>query len=171
MAIAKDKMIISRYDHEQIYVYDSSGELKYSFPTKELDVDLLSISDKNEIIAAQYLGKFVYIYTKEGNEKEKFEVPKHHDVLDLVFNHVTKEVIVLTCNNYFKSMFTNQDLECWISSYSRTGDKRQTVRSPLLHHYILDTDKLITLPLIPFLTSHPSGPVALVHGKTVLYIQ
>ena len=96
IAIAKDKKIITHgFDDEQMHVCDSSGELKYSFPTKELDVDLLSISDENEIIAAEMFSKFVYIYTEEGNEKRKFKVPKDHLVMDLAFNHVSKEVIVL----------------------------------------------------------------------------
>ena len=149
IAITKDKNIITPGFHEkQIHVCDSSGELKYSFPTKELDVDRLSISDENEIIAAQMYDRFVYIYTEEGNEKRKFEVPEDHKVLDLAFNHVTKEVIVLTRN----------DGSLWISSYSTTGEKRQTVRS-------------LDIAWFESITSHPSGPVALVNDETVLYIQ
>ena len=151
IAITKDKKIITHgFDDEQMHVCDSSGELKYSFPTKELDLELLSISDENEIIAAEWLGKSVYIYTEEGNEKKTFKVPKDHTVMDLSFNHVTKEVIVLTCN-------TNR-LEFWTSSYSTTGEKRQIV---------LSTFDASTV----FLTSHPSGPVALVYDETILYIQ
>ena len=144
IAITKDKkIIISGVYGGHIYVCDSSGELKYNFPIAF--VNLLSISDENEIIVAERYGNFVYIYTEEGNEKRKLEVPKDHEVWDVAFNHVTKEVIVLTATND----------KCWISSYSTTGEKRQIVLSPLWGH----------------LTSHPSGPVALVYNKTVLYIQ
>ena len=73
-----------------MHVYDSSGELQYSFPTKELDVNFLTISDENENNAAGRFSKFVYIYTEEGNEKKKFEVREGHEVFDLAFNHVTK---------------------------------------------------------------------------------
>ena len=62
IAITKDKnIILSGYRDKQIHVCDSSGELKYSFPRKERHVNLLSISDENEIIAAQSVSKFVYI--------------------------------------------------------------------------------------------------------------
>ena len=150
IAITKDKNIITHGFHDkQIHVHDSSGELKYSFPTKEINVALLSISDENEIIAAQWYRNSVYIYTEEGNEKKKFEVLEDHKVLDLAFNHVTKEVIVLT---------KVDRKEYWISSYSTTGEKRQTVQS-------LGSAGWASL------TSHPSGPVALVQSNKVLYIQ
>ena len=148
IAITKDKkIIISRVYDGHIYVCDSSGELKYSFPMGELDVDLLSISEENEIIVAERCGNFVYIYTEEGNEKGKLEVPKDHKVWDVAFNHVTKEVIVLTATND----------KHWISSYLTTGEKRQIVLAPSSWHQSL--------------TSHPSGPVALVYCQAVLYIQ
>ena len=149
IAITKDKRIIVRGPfYQQIHVCDSSGELKYSFPTKELDIiNLLSISDENEIIAAQTGSKFVNIYTEEGNEKRKLGVPKDHNMKDLAFNHVTKEVIVLT---YYHG-------RQYISSYSTTGLKLETVPVPFELWYAL--------------TSHPSGPVALVNEEAILYIQ
>ena len=144
IAITKDKkIIISGLFDEHTYVCDSSGELKCSFPT-ETCYTTLSISDENEIIAVGWIAKFVYIHTEEGDKKRKLEVPKGHKVYDVAFNHVTKEVIVLTETNDGR----------WISSYSTTGEKWQTVRSPLPGH----------------LTSHPSGPVALVDDGLVLYI-
>ena len=149
VAITKDKNIITHgLDLEQIHVYDSSGELKYSFPTKESGVYSLTISDENEIIAAGMYSKFVYIYTEEGNEKKKFEVLEDHKVLDLAFNHVTKEVIVLT---------KVDRKEYWISSYSTTGEK-QSAQS-------------LGSAWSTSLTSHPSGPVALRQSNSVLYIQ
>ena len=68
IAITKDKKIIAHGNLEkQVLVCDSSGELKYSFPTKDYSDKNLSISDENEIIAANTLSKFIYIYTEEGN--------------------------------------------------------------------------------------------------------
>ena len=147
ISITKDKKIILGFCFDgEIHVCDSTGELEFSFRTNEHHADLLSISDENEIIAADWFSKFVYIYTEEGNVKRKFKVPEDHDVWDLAFNHVTKEVIVLTdgprCN--------------WILSYSTIREKRETVQSPFY---------------LGHLTSHPSGPVALVDNQSVLYIQ
>ena len=149
IAITKDKKIIAcGYRGKQIHVCDISGELKYSFPTKELEVELLSISDENEIIAAaRSRSKFIHIYTEEGNEKTKLKVPKDHGVWAVAFNHVTKEVIVLTYCEYLE----------YTSSYSTTGLKLETVPVPF--------------ELWHALTSHPSGPVALVNEEAILYIQ
>ena len=153
IAITKDKKIIARGNHEeQIHVCDSSGDLQYSFPTKDRDVNLLSISDENEIIVARRLSKFIYIYTEEGNGKRKLEVPNDHYVLGVAFNHVTKEVIVLTDYHGDGS---------YISNYSTTGDQLKIV--PITFEwrdaYYLN------------LTSHPSGPVALVNKEAIFYIQ
>ena len=151
-AITKDKKIIVRgYRDGQIHVCDSSGELKYSFPTKERPLDFLSISDENEIIAAACFSKFVYIYTEEGKEKRKLEVPKDHKMWDVAFNHVTKEVIVLTY------CYGGE----YISSYSTTGGKLETM--PVTFELESEFCKA--------LTSHPSGPVALVSKEAIFYIQ
>ena len=156
IAITKDKNIITYgFDDKQIHVHDSSGELKYSFPTKEINVALLSISDENEIIPAQRGSQCVYIYTEEGNEKKKFEVLEDHKVLDVAFNHVTKAVIVLT---------RIDGHELWISSYSTTGEKRKTVRSFAI-------ECMPSIITTTSLTSHPSAPVVLVQDQSVLYIQ
>ena len=151
-AITKDKKIIVRgYRDGQIHLCDSSGELKYSFPTKERPLDFLSISDENEIIAAACFSKFVYIYTEEGKEKRKLEVPKDHKMWDVAFNHVTKEVIVLTY------CYGGE----YISSYSTTGGKLETM--PVTFELESEFCKA--------LTSHPSGPVALVSKEAIFYIQ
>ena len=152
IAITKDKKIIAHgHRNEQIHVCDSSGELKYSFPTKELYIDFLSISDKNEIIAAVRLSKFIYIDTEEGNEKRKLEVPEDHKVLGVAFNHITKEVVVLT---YYH-------MRQYILIYSTTGGKLETVPITFELEGAFYHD----------LTSHPSGPVALVSKKAIFYIQ
>ena len=43
-----------------MYVCDSSGELKYNFPTKERNANFVSISHQNETIAANKFSKFLY---------------------------------------------------------------------------------------------------------------
>ena len=153
IAITKDKKIIAHGDLEkQVLVCDSSGELKYSFPTKDYSDKNLSISDENEIITANTLSKFIYIYTEEGNVKRILEAPKDHKVLGVAFNHISKEVVVLTLDDYRR--------QC-ISSYSTTGGKFETV--PITFQY--------QGTLAIRLTSHPSGPVALVSLQSIFYIQ
>ena len=152
ITITKDKKIIVHgYRDGQIHVCDSSVELKYRFPTED-HVKFLSISDKNEIIAAGRFTHFVYIYTKEGNVKRKLKVAAKDDILvtGMAFNHVTKEVIILT--------YTFGAFEICISSYSTTGEKREIMRFPLSYGE-------------RYFTSHPSGPVAVVCRQTVFYIQ
>ena len=153
IAVTKDKKIIRHdYAYGGMQVCDSSGELKYSFPTKEVLIDFLSISDENEIIAAAGGCKFVYIYTEEGNVKRKIETNAKFfvQVAGVAFDHVTKEVVVLTNN-----LILNKT---WIYRFSTTGEERETTRLPFEFWPGL-------------LTSHPSGPVALVNNEMVLYIE
>ena len=72
-------------------------------------------------------------------------------MLGVAFNHVTKEVNVLTDCHWGK----------YISNYSTTGGKLEIVPATFEgEHAFYDR-----------LTSHPSGPVALVNKKAVFYIQ
>ena len=82
--------------------------------------------------------------------KSKFEVTKGHKIWGIAFNHVTQEVIV----------HTHYDGREYISSYSTTCRKLETVSRAFEWE-----GRCIHL------TSHPSGPVALVSKKSILYIQ
>lgn len=124
LAVNKDKDIVLGYQ-SCIYVCDSrTGRLKYSFETVDRN-DLVSITDKNEIMSAKYRGSEFYLYTKTGKLKCQSQVVRGQQIYDLVFHHISKKVFILTRNYEAVSQ-----LEC----YSCFGELLQTL--PL--HYALD---------------------------------
>ena len=108
----------------------------------------ISVSDKNEIIAAERRGRSVYIYT-EGEMKRTIKVSESHEIFGVVFNHITKTIIVGTWlkNSYF------------LTSYSKTGEQQDTMEIPFRNPSVLV--KII---------SHPSGHVVFVQGKHIIFI-
>lgn len=135
MIVSKDRKKIFIHAGKQVYVYDSSGrQMKYNtFPLeKKFERVFLAISDVNEVIVAPSRQKCIYIYTQEGKLKGTFEVSR--SVHGMTFNYLTNEVIIIQYGPHF-------------SSYSKTGEQRQSFKIP--EYY----DR--------FIISHPSGQVAL----------
>ena len=126
-------------------MYDQCLQIPY------MDIFLVTIcvSGKNEIIAANHLGRSVYIYTEEGEMKRKIEVPEGHEVSGVAFNHITKTIIVGTWvnNPYF------------LTNWSETGELQDTFEIPFGN-----TWKLVRM------ISHPSGNVVLVQGEKIIFI-
>ena len=159
LVVSKDRCIIHTMDDEPIiqtvWVCDQRGRLIYRFhlcfkiPHMDIFLVTMCVSDKNEIIAAEHLGRYVYIYTEEGKMKREIEVLEGHEVSGVAFNHITKTIIVGTWvnNSYF------------LTSWSETGEQQDTFE-------ILfgNTWKLVEI------ISHPSGNVILVQGKKIIFI-
>ena len=127
-----------------VYVCDICGQLKYSFPLQIRRHTNLSISHNSEIIAAEMAGKTVYVYTEEGELKRKFKVPEDRKVYAVAFNHFAKKIIA----------YTGHQLE----QYLETGEQQQTLQLPFRDQVLCN------------ITSHPSGHVAVVHGKGFIFI-
>ena len=153
LVLSKDRSIIHRDGEKNVWVCDHRGQLKYKFPVKTeshmyLMQPTISVSDKNEIIAAERRGRSVYIYT-EGEMKRTIKVSESHEIFGVVFNHITKTIIVGTWlkNSYF------------LTSYSKTGEQQDTLEIPFRNPSVLV--KII---------SHPSGHVVFVQGKHIIFI-
>ena len=163
LVVSKDICIIHTMDGEStiqtiVWVCDQRGRLLYKFHMDDLyfqiphmDIFLVTmcVSDKNEIIAAKHLGRYIYIYTEEGEMKRKIEVPEGHEVSGVAFNHIAKTIIVGTWvnNSYF------------LTSWSETGEQQDTFEISLGN-----TWKLVEI------ISHPSGNVVLVQGVKIVFI-
>ena len=138
--------------HGDVYVCDHTGQLKYKFVHHISALSYTSVSDNNEIMLASFRGDAVEIYTEEGNAKLKIELPADHFVRGMAFHFVIRKIIVLTESN--------------------SGD------SYLLHCYSAETGELETETFcfnkyneaFSQITSHPSGPVGIVRGRTITYI-
>ena len=144
LVISKDKNVLVLGHQSRIYVCDTCGQLKHSFETCDRN-ELVSISDKNEIISAKYRGRKFYFYTEKGELiLESKVVIRGQDIYDLVFHHISKKVYILTRNS--------ETLSQLLESYSCSGEPLQTL--PL--YLPLDFRALQVLP---------EGPVAVIHEK------
>jgi hypothetical protein len=142
------RLASTKSDDQHMYVCDHTGQLRYKFEYELFILDYMSVSDNNEIMLASYFGNAVQIYTEEGNLKLKIELPAGHVIRGVVFHFVIRKIIVLTGDrdSYF------------LHSYSETGE--------------LETSKFCFNDTegYPQITSHASGPVAIVRGRNITYI-
>ncbi|CAB4013738.1 Hypothetical predicted protein [Paramuricea clavata] len=143
LAINKDNNIVmapimSHYHH--VYVCDHTGQLRYKFEHEITALCYMSVSDNNEIMLASFI--IVEIYTEEGNRKLEIELPAGHMVHGTAFHFVIRKIIVLTRGRGSSS--------CFLHRYSETG---QLETSMFCFNYSGGLSQI---------TSHPSGPVAIV---------
>ena len=112
---------------------------------------MLSISDKNEVIWASWLSDKVDLCTDEGKLKMTMELPAGHVVHVVAFHLIVPKIIVLSSLGY--SVF--------LHSYSETGKLENSA--------FLFKKKGISRFTFA-MTSHPSGPVAVVERESITYI-
>ena len=158
MAIHKDNIVIApSVPHEQdVFICDNKGEFKYKFvsePTSGLDAlsKGISISDENEFILAVSQSDKVDLYTVEGKLKLTMELPDGHKVYGVGFHFITRKIIVLS-----KLSPDSFFLHC----YSVKGELENSMflckRKDLFDVFVL--------------TSHPSGPIAVVRYESITCI-
>ena len=149
IAINKNNnIIVIRSCDPHLYICDNTGELKHKFKRPSLSPCNLSISNKNEIIMSSDDHLSVHFYSEEGNLKSTIKVPEGHRVGSVAFHYVIYKIIVLT---YVEE---NVFLLC----YSETGELETSTffcRSSYGSAYV---------------TSHASGPVAVVSWKNITFI-
>ena len=164
MALDKDNNIVIapaaslEYD---VYICDNTGQLKYKFVwelSRRPDAihKKISISGKNEIILVPFLSDNVDLYTEEGKLKLTLKLPAHHNVFNVAFHFIMRKIIVLSSlfdfwkgNSYF--------LHC----YSEAGELENSM---FLCKEENNNDIFFAM------TSHPSGPIAVVEKGSITYI-
>ena len=142
----KNKLaLIKKEEDEHVYVCETNGKLKFSFSLLErFGQVFLSNSDENEILVGH--GQTVCVYTYKGNLIKTIKVPDGYKIRGLVFNDITKNIIVI-CK-------TSNCIQ--VVSY----DKKTNMQTLSLG-----------LDMWSFsLSSHPKGLVALVDKKGGLFI-
>ena len=149
--IVMTPIISDDHDHA-VYVCDHTGQLKHKFEHEISNLRNTSVSDNNEIMLASFSGDAVEIYTEEGNLKLKIEQPAGHVVRGAAFHFVIRKIIVLTKVSGSNSRF----LHC----YSEEGELETSM---FCFNEIHCKD-------FPQITSHPSGPVAIIRERNITYI-
>ena len=136
-----------------LYVCDNVGQLQHKFsPRSVTGVIMLGISNKDEIMIPSLARSAVDFCSEEGNLKSTIKLPKGHEVLEMAFHHAIRKIIVLTRAMIERSYF----LVC----YTETGE--------------LESSTLFCemggSRFFPCITSHPSGPVAVVQQNSITFI-
>ena len=163
MAINKNNNIVIRpalRDDDYVYICDNTGQLEHKFARErskqEFGYKRISISDKNEVILAAKFGNNVDLYTEKGKLKMTLKLPASHQVRGVAFHFIVRKIIVLS------SLMDSFFLHC----YSETGKLENSTflckeEEGILPHF---SDHEFTM------TSHPSGPVAVVKKESITYI-
>ncbi|CAB4010221.1 Hypothetical predicted protein [Paramuricea clavata] len=115
----------------------------------------MSVSDKNEIMLSSFgVVAAVQIYTEEGNLKLKIKPQAGQKVHGVAFHFISRKIIVL-------SYIEKKDYHC-LHCYSEAGE----LEASMFYRKITDCEN----ERFPKITSHPSGPVVIVRGKSITYI-
>ena len=158
MAVNKNNnVVICVYGGHYVCICDNTGQLKHEFEWK-LSIHMTSISDKNEVILASFLRDNVDLYTEEGKFKMTFKLPAGHKVQGVAFHFIVRKIVVLSCLKDFPSPSENS---FFLHFFSETGK--------------LENSKFLCKKEISYfsklaMTSHPSGPVAVVGKESITYI-
>ena len=159
MAVNKNNnIVITPADY--VYICDNTGQLKHKFEwergMEEFEFKEISISDKNEVILAEMCGNNVDLYTEEGKLKMTLELPACHKVRGVAFHFIVRKIIVLSHLMDYSNL---DDDSFFLHFYSETG---KLENSMCLCKREVSTNFT--------LTSHPSGPVAVVERESITYI-
>ena len=152
LAVNKNKDIVMSMGIDWVYVCNINGQLKYKFQPKSSPY-FIDILDNNEIIIASCMGSVVEIYTEEGNLKKIITLPESHEIYAMAFHWVLGKIIVLSKplreDSYFLHCYSEKGEQCtstFLGNICHTESRHSRI------------------------TSHPSGPAAIVTEKTILYI-
>ena len=144
-------IIMIKHGDSRVYVFDNSGKLKHKFERDSNFLLHLSVSNKNEIIIPSHDRKAVNLYTEAENLTSTIKLPEDHFVMGVAFHYVVGKMIVLTYVVERKSLF--------LFYYSEASK---------LEFETFFCHRTGICP--PNITSHPSGPVALVGEKSITFV-
>ena len=151
VAVSKTIIIMIKHSDPQVYVCDKMGHLKRKFRRDSSRIPGLSITERNQIITPSDNHKAVHLFTEKGSLKSTMKLPENHLVRGAAFHYVIGKIIVLTYVKLKNSYF----LLC----YSEAGELQT---STLFIESSEECDWHIS--------SHPSGPIAVVREKSIIFI-
>ena len=151
IVINKSNNIIMIKDEDpHVYICDNTGKLQHKFEHDSSLIPSLGISEQDKIITSSHL-KAMVTFSEEGNLKSTVQLPEGHVIYAVAYHYVIRKIIVLTCVEKNDSYF----LLC----YTEAGDLETSTFF----------SKRIGAEFIK-ITSHPSGPVAVVREKSITFI-
>jgi hypothetical protein len=150
-AYVSDRTEVAFYKNEKGNVQQTS-----SFETKLWESPLITVTNKYQVVAVEKDGYRVRVYEKDGQLIREFELcgGKDESCVRIAFNFLTEELVVVSrVGSWY-----------FLSTYKpKTGERRHNVRLTLFGKVKEKT--------YLHLTTHCSGPMALVSREYVLYLQ
>ena len=152
IAINKNNNIIMiKGKDPHVYICDNTGMLLHKFEHDSSGLPRLGISEQDKIITSSADRKAMVTFSEEGNLKSTVQLPEDHEICGVAYHYVIRKIIVLTrvrkTNSYF--------LLC----YTEAGD----LESSMFFCKIINYERIQ-------ITSHPSGPGAVVREKSITFI-
>jgi hypothetical protein len=152
IAINKNNNIIMIKNKDpHVYIFDNTGTLQHKFEHDSSGLPSLSITEQDKIITSSGNLKAMVTFSEEGNLKSTVKLPEGHQIFGVAYHYVIRKTIVLTWVRKTNSYF----LLC----YTEAGDL-ETLTFFCNGTYLDDIQ----------ITSHPSGPVAVVGEKSITFI-
>ncbi len=146
-------IIMIKQNDPHVYVCDNNGKLKCKFNRNSPGLPILSTLSKGEIITSSFGDVTVHLNTEEGNFLSTIVLPEGHEVCEIAFHYIICKIAVLTKVREKESYF----LLC----YTETGELETTT----FFCNFIRSDK----EWWPSITSHPSGPVAIVRQESITF--
>ena len=152
LTVKKNKDIVMR-GRDNVYVFDNTGQLKYEFETK-CPPYFIDVTPNNGTIVAPYFSNSVEIYTEKGHLWTTIDLPATHNILGMAFHFGINKIIYTTSEsekNYF-----------FLHSYSEKGEQYSSICLGSVSDYNEFRHYRIT--------SHPSGPAAILTREGIVYL-
>ena len=152
IAINKSNNIIMIKDEDpHVYICDNTGKLQHKFEHDSSRLPSLSLSEQDKIITSSGDGKAMVTFSEEGNLKSTVQLPEGHKIYGVAYHYVIRKIIVLT--------YVKKNNSYFLLCYTEAGDLET---STFLCKWI--DNEFIKI------SSHPSGPVAVVRKKSITFI-
>ena len=149
LAVNKNKDIVMGGE-DNVYVCDVTGQLKYKL-RPNFSPSSIDVSENNKIIIGSLRNSTVEIYTEEGNLNMRIKLPAFHWIEGVAFHFGISKIIVLSKHLEKETLY----LHC----YSETGEQHMSTCLGKTAYFDFRN-----------ITSHPSGPAAVVTQKVILYL-
>jgi hypothetical protein len=152
IAINKSNNIIMINDKDpHVYICDNTGKLQHKFEHVFCWRPSLSISEQDKIITSSDDGKAMVTFSEEGNLKSTVKLPQGHKIYGVAYHYIIRKIIVLT--------YVYKNNAYFLLCYTEAGD----LETSTIFCKRIDYERIK-------ITSHPSGPVAVVGEKSITFI-
>ncbi|CAB3984546.1 Tripartite motif-containing 3 [Paramuricea clavata] len=152
IAINKTNIIIMiKGNDPHVYICDNTGKLQHKFEHNSSWLPSLGISEQDKIITSSGNREAMVTFSEEGNLKSTVKLPEGHDIFGVAYHYVIRKIIVLT--------YVDKNDSYFLLCYTEAGD----LETSTFFCKRID-DEFIKIKC------HPSGPVAVVMGKSITFI-